>query len=74
MTTFGLIGARAHRRPADSGQVTAEYAVGTLGAVSIAAVLIGPGAPVPRFLWSFWTTMIERSLTLTLPDLFRWPW
>lgn len=61
-------------RRRDHGQVTAEYAVGTLGAVTIAAAIVGPISPVMKFI-VYWTReCVEHAYTLNLPDLFRWPW
>lgn len=68
-----------HPGPAESGQVTAEYAVGTLGAVGIAAAIVSPP-------WWLWESGVRRWLTdrvceLPLGDAagplleaVRWPW
>lgn len=64
----------------EHGQVTAEYAVGVVGAATIASFIIGPGGPVSEALRAWVEGYIEHSFLFTLPDLFsapdwlRWPW
>lgn len=58
----------------ECGQATAEYAVGVLGAVTIATVLIHPDSPVVEALHAWIEDYVRRVLTIPLPDLFRWPW
>lgn len=64
--------ARINRRR-ERGQVTAEYAVGTLGAVTIAGVLVNPIQP-----WLFRHVVrptFEAALRVrTLPELFGGWW
>jgi len=61
-------------RHGDRGQVTAEYAVATVGAVAIAGVLIGPEPIVADWLRGLVLDHLARSFSLTLPELLRWPW
>lgn len=60
-------------RRRERGQVTAEYAVGTLGAVTIAGILVNPIQP-----WLFRNVVrptFEAALQIrTLPDLFGAWW
>lgn len=58
----------------ERGQVTAEYAVGLLGAVTIATVLFGPDAMVAVRIRELVSDLLEGSFSLALPDLFGWPW
>lgn len=58
----------------ERGQVTAEYTVGLLGAVTIATILIHPGSPVAEALHAWLEDYVQRVLSVPLPDLFRWPW
>lgn len=58
----------------EHGQATAEYAVGVLGAVTIASILIHPDSPVVEALHAWIEDYVAKSFRLTLPDLFRWPW
>ncbi|WP_269304115.1 DUF4244 domain-containing protein [Aeromicrobium sp. HA] len=60
---------------AEQGQVTAEYAVGGVAAVTVAgAILGGPGSVMGRWVLDLVTDLVARAFTTTLPDLFRWPW
>ncbi|MCD9154211.1 DUF4244 domain-containing protein [Aeromicrobium duanguangcaii] len=61
-------------RRCERGQVTAEYAVGAVGAVAVAGVLFGPEPIVADWLAEFVLDHLARSFSLTLPELFRWPW
>ncbi|WP_286930908.1 MULTISPECIES: DUF4244 domain-containing protein [Aeromicrobium] len=67
---------RLHRTATDEqGQVTAEFAVGALGAVTIAGVILGgPEAVVGRWARSVVAEQLTRALASPLPDLVRWPW
>ena len=58
----------------ERGQVTAEYVVGALGAVTIATILIHPDSPVVEALHAWIEDYVQRVLSVPLPDLFRWPW
>jgi len=58
----------------ETGQATAEYAVGALAAATIAGVLFDPGGVVSRALAGWIDHYLERALVISLPDLFRWPW
>ena len=63
------------RRADERGMSTSEYAVGTLGAVTIAGVIIGgPATTLGRWAHEFVAEQLTRALTSPLPDLFRWPW
>lgn len=63
----------SHRR--ERGQVTAEYAVATAAVTSVVGgILIGPGSAYHRWFREFIADMVTRSFSLTLPDLFGWPW
>lgn len=66
-------GARGGRM-VERGQATAEYAVGVLGAVTVAAVLFGPDSMVAARVRELVADLLEGSFSLALPDLFRWPW
>mgnify|MGYP001212090519 CR=1 FL=1 len=58
----------------EDGQVTAEYAVGTLGAVTLAGVVIWPGGP---YEWMIRTWLISLRSWLerwNLLDVITWPW
>lgn len=68
-----------HRTPTvahggERGQITAEYAVGLLGAVTIATVLFGPDAMVAARIRELVSDLLEGSFSLALPDLFGWSW
>ena len=67
---------RLHRTiRSERGQVTAEYAVGALGAVTIAGVILGgPEAVVGRWAHDFVAAQLTRALGSPLTDLVRWPW
>lgn len=58
----------------EQGQATAEYAVGVLGAVTIASILIHPDSPVVEALHARIEDYVAHAFRFTLPDLFRWPW
>lgn len=74
------------RRSRQSGTSTSEYAVGTLGAVTVAGLLLGPGSGFTDWIHSVFEKTIELLLAmepdsvLTLPQLFSraveslWPW
>lgn len=74
------------RARAEDGKSTAEYAVGTLGAATIAAILIGPGNPILKWVQAVFEKALTSLFTmdpadfLTLPEAFSraieslWPW
>ncbi|MFD1859465.1 DUF4244 domain-containing protein [Aeromicrobium camelliae] len=74
------------RTRAEKGMSTAEYAVGTLGAATIAAVLIGPGNPILTWVHAVFEQVLTSMFTMepgdfmTLPQVFSraieslWPW
>ncbi|GAA3536970.1 hypothetical protein AFL01nite_11590 [Aeromicrobium flavum] len=67
--------ARTTPRRCERGQVTAEYAVGaTVGVTAIAGILIGPEPVVSDWIGEFLVEHVTRAFSLTLPELFRWPW
>lgn len=63
-----------HRRATDCGQLTAEYAVGVLGAATVATVLFGPDAMIAVRIRELVADLLEGSFSRALPDLFPWPW
>ncbi|RLV57518.1 DUF4244 domain-containing protein [Aeromicrobium phragmitis] len=70
----------------ETGMSTAEYAVGTLGTATIAAVLIGPGNPIMQWVQAVFEKVLTSILTMdpdsfvSLPEAFvravesLWPW
>ncbi len=63
----------------ESGQVTAEYAVGTLGAVGIAALLVSPPwwllrSGLGRWLCDRFGELPFAEASGPLSDAIRWPW
>ncbi|HPU13597.1 MAG TPA: DUF4244 domain-containing protein [Aeromicrobium sp.] len=58
----------------EQGQVTAEYTVGTLGAVVIAGILIGPLVRYDNFLRDWMREMLSKAFEIDLSLLSWWPW
>lgn len=77
---------RSFHTRAEQGMSTAEYAVGTLGAATIAAVLIGPANPILTWVQAVFEKVLTSMFTMepgdfmTLPEVFSraieslWPW
>ena len=56
----------------EQGQVTAEYTVGTLGAVVIASILIGPIVRHNKYLSDWMRDLLSKAFEIDLPSWFPW--
>ena len=53
--------------------IASEYTVGTLGAVVIAGILIGPLVRYNKFLSDFMRDLLSKAFEIDLPAWFPWP-